>query len=156
VAIYFFKHVFVGQNPRRNVSAGRTALNEKFFGGHIFNLLLRFCVKIQLYAGFQILISARCFRRAETFLPGQSDDEGAAFCGYIHVQVLSKEGFHCFVKLAGNVQGHAFILVYSFVSEVLFSRNPALNSNYLAYSPCKNYVFIFGFIKRELLKQHSG
>jgi len=112
--------------------AGRNAPSENFFGGHIFNLVLRFRVKIQVCEGFQSLILAGCFRRAETFLPGQSDDKRAAFCGYIHVQVLFQEGLNCFVESAGNVQRHALIRVYLFVSEIPCPRNPALNSNHSA------------------------
>jgi len=35
-AIYINRQVFVSQNPRENVSAGRNAPSEKFFGMQIF------------------------------------------------------------------------------------------------------------------------
>jgi hypothetical protein len=70
VAIYINRHVFVWRNPRENVSAGRNAYSEKFFGGLIFKSDLHFCVKIQVLEAFQGLIFAGGFRRAETFLRG--------------------------------------------------------------------------------------
>jgi hypothetical protein len=39
------------------------------------------------------------------------------------------KGLNYFVEFAGNWQGNALILVYSFASEIPFPRKPQLKSN---------------------------
>jgi hypothetical protein len=67
VAIYINRHVFVWLSPGQNVSAGRNAYSEKFFGGLIFKQDLHFYVKIQGFEAFLGLVFAGCLRQAETF-----------------------------------------------------------------------------------------
>ena len=62
----------------------------------------------------------------------QSDDKRAAFCCYIHVQVLFQEGLNFVVEFMGNMQAHAFILVHLFAAEIPFPRNSTLYSNHFA------------------------
>jgi hypothetical protein len=67
VAIYINRHVFVWLSPGQNVSAGRNASSEKFFGWLIFKQDLHFCVKIQVFEAFLGLIFAGVFGGQKRF-----------------------------------------------------------------------------------------
>ena len=60
------------------------------------------------------------------------------------------------MEFAGNRQAYAFILVCLFAVEISFSGNSTLDSNHLAWSPCKNDVFVFRLHKSGLVKRHFG